>query len=204
MKQTEQPIEVLQDIRQMMQQSSRFLSLSGLSGVFAGIYALAGAWLGNKVIFEGNYGYEETKLLSVAICLMVLFLSVATAYVFSARKARRTGSRLFDHSARRLMWQMMVPLVTGGILCVALINDNGILLVAPVMLIFYGIALINGSRYTLRDIGNLGFIEVALGLFAAFYRGHGLLFWTIGFGLMHILYGAIMWYKYDRPANNAA
>ena len=198
MKQSEQPIEVLQDIRHMMQQSSRFLSLSGLSGVFAGVYALIGAWIGYRAIYLENLSYDETLWTCVSVSLLVLFLSIITAYIFSSRKARRAGVRLFDNSARRLAWHMLVPLVAGGILCVALITGGGIMLVAPAMLIFYGLALINGSKYTLRDIGNLGFLEVILGLIAAFYRGHGLIFWMIGFGVLHILYGTIMWYKYDR------
>jgi hypothetical protein len=204
MKQSEQPIEVLQDIRQMMQQSTRFLSLSGLSGVFAGVYALGGAWIGNYVIFEASLDHRDTLWAVTGICAAVLALSILTAFIFSSRKARRTGSKLFDSTGKRLFWHMFIPLATGGILCIALITDGGIMLVAPVMLIFYGLALINGSKYTLRDIGNLGFLEVILGLIAAFYRSHGLLFWTLGFGVLHILYGTIMWYKYDRASDRRA
>lgn len=204
-------LEALQDIRKMMKDSSKFLSLSGFAGIFAGIYALIGACLGYTIIneFSANYStghesfqanYNALILQIIVICLSVLTLSIVTALYFSNNKAKKTNQKLFDHTSKKLLLNMLVPLLAGGVFCLALIyHGNGsILLVSPVMLIFYGLALVNASKFTLNDIKYLGYLEIGLGLVASFFLGYGLIFWALGFGLLHIIYGTIMWFKYDR------
>ncbi|MCW3076988.1 MAG: hypothetical protein JWO32_1597 [Bacteroidetes bacterium] len=203
-------LDALQDIRQMMKKSNRFLSLSGLSGIFAGIYALAGAYLGNSIIrdfmnrayLQGTTraDYRHTILLCAFICITVLILSIFTAILFSGNKAKRHGYKLFDHTAWRLIINMLIPLAAGGMFCIAMLYHNNVYieLIGPAMLIFYGLALVNGSKYTLHDIRYLGCAEITLGLIACFYISYGIVFWAIGFGVLHILYGTYMWFKYDR------
>lgn len=210
MENNQQHLEALQDIRQMMKQSNKFLSLSGLSGVFAGIYALIGAYVGNLVITDflleiekGNYSktlYRQTMSLCILICVMVLLLAILTALIFTLRKAKKNNQKLFDHTAIRLVINMFIPLFAGGVFCLAMVFQSSyyVVLVGPAMLIFYGLALVNSSKYTLRDIRYLGCLEVLVGLTACFFLGYGLWFWAFGFGILHIIYGSIMWYKYDR------
>lgn len=210
MENEKQQLEALKDIRKMMQESSKFLSLSGLSGIFAGIYALIGAWLGYSVIISFNSGYPRNEnfqneysnhlIYLFLICCGVLFMSIITAFFFSNNKAKKNNQKLFDHSSKKLLWNMMIPLVTGGSFCLALLyhGHNYLLLIAPSMLIFYGIALINSSKFTLHDIKYLGYLEVILGIVSCFSLKNGLVFWALGFGVLHIVYGTIMWFKYDR------
>ena len=66
------------------------------------------------------------------------------------------------------------------------------------MLIFYGLALINSSKYTFFEIRYLGIAEIVLGLIASVFVSSGLILWAAGFGLLHIIYGIIMYYKYER------
>ncbi len=210
MENNEQHLAALTEIREMMKKSNKFLSLSGFSGVFAGIYALIGAYLAKELLSnyslavmsgQSNEGdYEHMIFLGTAICAAVLGLSLITALFFSSRKAKKTGQKFFDHTAIRLMINMLIPLLAGGLFCIAMLFHGGsmILLITPAMLIFYGLALVNGSQYTLHDIRYLGFLQIALGIFAGFYLGYGLLFWALGFGVLHIVYGAFMWFKYDR------
>lgn len=211
MNKEQEQLEALKDIRKMMQESSRFLSLSGLSGVFAGVYALVGAWLGSRVIANFNMGYprgteafehayQKLQWQVILICIAVLFFSIGTAAVFTYRKAKKNSYKLFDKTSFRLLASLLAPLIAGGGFCIALVmHKNGfVLMVAPTMLLFYGTALISSSKFTLHDIRFLGYFEIVLGLLAAFFPGHGILFWALGFGLMHIIYGSIMWYKYDR------
>ena len=211
MKNQKEQLEALQDIRKMMKDSSKFLSLSGLSGVFAGVYALIGAYAGHLAITAFNtgypggseksdYAYTELVIQIIVICSIVLFLCVITALYFSNRKAKKNNQKLFDHMSRKLLWNMAVPLFSGGLFCLALISHgNGfVLMVSPAMLLFYGLALVNCSKFTLHDIRYLGYLEVFLGIVASFLPGHGLLFWALGFGVLHIIYGSVMWFKYDR------
>lgn len=204
-----QHLEAIQDIRNMMKKSTRFLSLSGLSGVFAGIYALIGAYVANQFLnvheflnvftfYDSKSGQESFYTIFILIALSVLFLSIITAYYFSNKKAKQNGQSLFDHTAIRVLINLCIPLVTGGIFCIALLYQGSIWYIAPSMLLFYGLALINASKYTYDDIRYLGLSEIVLGLINAFNLGNGLLYWSLGFGVLHIVYGGAMWWKYER------
>lgn len=208
-----QHLEAIQDIRKMMRKSTRFLSLSGLSGVFAGIYALIGAFLAHQYIstHQINYRYNflsdsNTSIFErcpfyiymISIAAGVLSLSIVTAWFFSNRKAKRQGQSLFDHTALRVLINLCVPLMAGGLFCLALLYHGSICYIAPAMLLFYGLSLVNASKYTYDDIRYLGLCQIVLGLVNAFDLGHGLLYWAIGFGILHIAYGTSMWFKYER------
>lgn len=213
-KENAEHLEAIQDIRQMMKKSTRFLSLSGLSGVFAGIYALIGAYVAHLIlqkdfgiyvnyIREGDFGAMKQSIFGmyfkfILIAVSVLLLSIVTAYFYSNRKAKQNGQTLFDHTAIRVLINLAIPLVVGGVFCMALLYHGAIVYIAPAMLLFYGLALINASKYTYDDIRYFGVCEVVLGLINAFNLGNGLLYWAIGFGVLHIVYGAAMWYKYER------
>jgi hypothetical protein len=214
MSNTEQQLEHLAEMRALMERSTRFLSLSGLSGVWAGFCALAGAaaiymWLDMAPFsgMEGNY-YEKAirinnwgmnyKSVFILIAILVLVAALAGGLFFTSRKARRQGQRMWDASSRRLLWAMALPLGVGGIFCLALLYWGLPGLLAPATLVFYGLALVNGSKFTLRDVEFLGLSEIALGLIGMFLLGYGLELWAIGFGLLHIGYGTRMYLRYDR------
>lgn len=200
-------LETLTEIKQLMERSSRFISLSGLSGVFAGLYALVGA-LAAYLRFHPydllqydaeNYRVNQADFyFLLADAALVVFFTVGTGIYLTTRKAKRDGSSLFDATAQKLIINLCIPLFAAGVFCFALVHHGHLGYVAPTMLIFYGLALINASKYTLSDVRLLGVVEMLLGLVALFMIGHGLLFWTIGFGAMHIVYGSYMYFKYEK------
>jgi hypothetical protein len=203
-------IKDITEIRSLMERSSRFISLSGLAGVFAGIFAIAGAGIAYLYLDLGNYSnyyegalkdsatYEHFVNFFILDAVLVLFASLGGGILFTMLKAKKDGLKIWDRTAQRLVLNLIIPLITGGIFCLALLYHGAFGLVAPATLIFYGLALLNGSKYTFNDIRYLGVSEIALGLIASFYLGYGLLFWTLGFGLLHILYGTVMYFKYER------
>ncbi|MFY8010249.1 MAG: hypothetical protein ACOVNW_11130 [Flavobacterium sp.] len=192
----------IQDIKQMMAQSTQFISLSGLSGILAGLYALCGAVVVNFLI--DNHHAEFITLESttfkqiVAVALVVLVSSLITAYLLTVKKAKKVGEKVWNLSSKRLLINFCIPLFTGGILALLLLRHGVYGLIAPITLIFYGLACVNASKYTLRDVRYLGITEIILGLIAVEYSGYGLYVWIVGFGVCHIVYGAVMYYKYDR------
>ncbi len=207
-----QQLEALQQIRALMERSSRFISLSGLSGVAAGIVALLGAavvylYLGIRpfssryVYYEMARGKEKWGLdfmeFLLLDALLVLILAIAGGIYFTTRKARRNNQPVWDPLTKRLLINLLIPLVTGGIFCIALVYRGYIGFVAPATLIFYGLALLNASKYTLNDIRYLGISEIILGLIGMFYLGNGLELWALGFGVLHIVYGMVMYWKYE-------
>lgn len=205
-------LDDLTQIRALMERSSRFISLSGLSGVVAGLSALVGAlalclYLGQfptddyllNQLFTGPQGIEWNVFLFMAIDGgLIVLVALMGAYYFTNRKAQRQQQRIWSPASRRLMAHMAIPLAAGGLLCLILVYHRDLIYVAPVTLIFYGLALVNASKYTLDEILYLGISEVALGLVATFYYGNGLIFWMLGFGILHIVYGGLMYFRHER------
>jgi hypothetical protein len=205
MKESSEHLKNLQQIRSMMEKSSRFISLSGLSGIFAGLYALIGAGIAFWYLnMEGRsqYAYLNNKvdfyIFFFTDAAIVIILALTTGIYFTTRQANKKGQSIWDNTSKRLLINMSVPLAAGGIFCLALLYHEVVGLVAPATLIFYGLALLNASKYTLDDVRYLAFCEIALGLIATFCIGYGLFFWIIGFGVLHIVYGTMMYYKYER------
>jgi hypothetical protein len=207
MNQQQDQLATLQEIRNIMDRSSRFISLSGLSGVAAGISALLGAaavkWylVTHKINYSQNLGLNLTReslLFIISVAALVFILALCSATYFTARNARKSNHRVWDSKTERMLVNLFIPVAVGGIFCSILIYHNLLYLVAPVMLIFYGCALLNASKYTLSDIRYLGFLEILLGLLASFFVGYGLLAWTVGFGVLHIVYGTLVYFKYER------
>lgn len=195
-------LQDIKEIKQMMSQSTQFISLSGLSGVLAGFYALLGAAYVNYLI-DNHQGYyitlESTTFRNIVLtACIVLAASLATAYAMTVKKASRLGEHVWNSSSRRLLINFAIPLVTGGIFALLLLRQGHYGLIAPITLLFYGLACLNASKYTLRDVRYLGITEIILGLFAVEFSGFGLYFWIVGFGICHIVYGAMMYFKYDR------
>lgn len=197
----------IQDIKQMMSKSSQFLSLSGISGILAGIYALIGAWMAYKTIYfdtstMGAYKNlvisEEAVIRLLVIATTVAVLSLATGIVLSIRKAKINNETFWNSTARRLVINFLIPLATGGFFILFLIEKEMLGLIAPLTLIFYGLACVNASKYTLGGVRYLGITFILLGLLSTWFLGYGLLFWALGFGVCHILYGAIMYFKYEK------
>lgn len=200
----EKYIEDLKEIKDIMNRSSRFISLSGLSGISAGITALIGAYLAYQTVyFEQDYlGYRRAFLTSeslmqlLLIAIGTLIVAIGTGIYFTTQKTKKQNQKIWDVQTKRLLINLAIPLATGGVLCLLLINKGYIGIVAPLTLIFYGLGLVNASKYTLNEIRSLGILEVILGLIAIQFIGYGLLFWSIGFGVLHIIYGVIMQLKY--------
>lgn len=201
----------LKDIRRIMERSSRFISLSGLSGVAAGICALAGAIIAYTMLqnYYGSYNsrgffsgddFSLLKLKFGFLAAAVFAVAFISSFYLTWRKAKKQNQPIWDHTSKRLAWNMLLPLVTGGIFIIGMLRYDAWLFVAPASLIFYGLALVNASKYTLSDIRYLGYCEIILGLINMYFPGYGLWFWAAGFGVLHIIYGIIMWNKYERNA----
>lgn len=197
--------EDLSHIRSMMERSSRFISLSGLSGVVAGLAAIIGAVYVYFVFkreginyFDGDRNIFGPSLVKELIFIgtAILIVAILSGYLFTAHKSKKNGLKIWDATTKRLLVTFAVPLVTGGLFCLGLLYHHLFVFVAPATLIFYGLALVSAERYTLTDVKYLGYCQIILGLISLFVLGWGLLFWTIGFGVLHIVYGTIMHIKY--------
>ena len=210
----QQNLKDIHTIKQMMERSSRFISLSGLSGISAGICALIGAWLAYPYVFgykdymmNPGRDYSETSNNAYSIILNSYLFWIAAAtfmtalissFIFTYIKSQKEGIPIWGNSAKRLLFNVSIPLLVGGIFLFKLLQFGTFGLVAPGCLLFYGLALINASKYTLVEVRYLGYCQILLGIINLWFVGYGLYFWALGFGVLHILYGGYMWWKYER------
>ncbi|AYB29430.1 hypothetical protein [Chryseolinea soli] len=207
MKEIQEYEKDIASIRDMMERSAKFISLTGLSGVLAGLYALAGA---TAAYFTVHYPISplkfriysvrepDTLLRLILIATLVIIASLATGLFLSSKKAKKQGVKLWSAASQRMLLNVSVPLVSGGIFILIMLATDHFGLAAPASLIFYGLALIQGSANTFDEIRYLGYSQIILGLVSAMLPGYGLIFWSLGFGVLHIVYGAIMHNKYDK------
>ena len=198
-------IDDLKQIRSMMERSTKFLSISGMSGVAAGISALLGATAAWFVVYE-HWHITRISLLAdlllIAVC--VLLLAGGSGFYFSLRKARKNGSKFWMPATRGILVDFATPMISGGLFCIALLWHGYTGPAQAATLVFYGLALIAAGARTYRDVKMLGLCEIGLGILSAFLPRYGLYFWAFGFGILHILYGIIMHYRYDRQEKPAA
>jgi len=200
----------LRVIKKIMEDSSRFLSLSGLSGIFAGLIALFGCAVAflttanNEIHFIEEFSkslfvQETSSLRTILIidAIAVLVLAIGASLYYSYRKSQRQGLRIWTPISRRLLINFLVPLVSGGFFIIILFFQNQGQLIIPAMLVFYGLALVNAGKFTYSEVFYLGLAEISTGFVSAFLPYYAIHFWCLGFGILHIAYGLFMYRKYE-------
>ena len=195
-------LEDISQIKDLMSRSSRFISLSGLSGVLAGIYAITGAVITYLFLLPppGSYLtlHSWNFKLIIAVLLAVASLSIITAYLLTSKKAKKNNEKIWDATTKRLLVSFLVPLLTGGIYILIKLGSQHYGLTGSLMLIFYGLGLVSASKYTIGTIKYLRYAEIILGLICAAMPGYGFWFWLIGFGFLHIIYGSLIYFKEEK------
>ncbi|MBL7760291.1 MAG: hypothetical protein JNK08_06310 [Sediminibacterium sp.] len=211
MDKNQEHLEAIRDIRTLMERSSRFLPLSGLSGILIGVWALvctaiAYSLLGISIqdpgyhtllLENGQLSTSKFPLL-LADFMVVLIIALSTGMFMAMRKAKKMNLPVWDATARRMLTNLAIPLVAGGLYCLILLYRGEISLIAPATLLFYGLALLNASKYTINEMRFLGILEISTGLLGTLFADFGLLFWALGFGILHIVYGILIYYKYEK------
>ncbi|MBK8604070.1 MAG: hypothetical protein IPN87_13740 [Saprospiraceae bacterium] len=199
-------LEDISEIKNIMNRSSRFISLSGMSGILAGMFALVGAYLAYMIVYESpnpnvigsDIILSTEQIFDLTILgISVMILALISGVLLSMRKAKKNGEKIWDTSSQRLIINFLIPLSTGAIVCLIMIQKGLIIHVAPLTLLFYGLSCVHASKYTIGGVRYLGITIILIGLIATYFTGYGLLFWAIGFGLCHIIYGALMYFKYE-------
>lgn len=194
----------ISEIKELMNKSSRFISLNGLSGIMAGIYALIGATIAFWLVTTSGKDFLilDSKVFRMVMLdlFLIAFLSIVTAIYLTTKKAKKNDEKIWDFTSQRLVINFLIPLVVGGLYILIILSNQKYGQTAALMLIFYGLALVNASKYSIGDIRYLGFIEIILGLICALFPGYAFWLWVLGFGVMHIIYGTVMYCKYDRKS----
>lgn len=190
-------LESVNEIKELMEKSSKFISLSGLAAIMAGMYALAGAYVVARIITPDTHSAVAMQLM-IIVAILVLSASAVTACTLSYYKSKKMGQKFFSRLTYRAFWNFSLPMLAGGILCISILMHQYYGMISSLMLLFYGLTLVNVSKYTYSSVAWLGYAFIVLGIIDSFWDGHGLLFWSIGFGGFHILYGILFYLQHER------
>ncbi|MGI8950907.1 MAG: hypothetical protein ACR2FN_04900 [Chitinophagaceae bacterium] len=208
-------LDMLKDIKQIMERSSRFISLSGLSGIAAGVCALIGTWFANYVMIA-NYDFANAKIKIsntqseeitindiinsnlLRIAVLTFICAFVLALLFTYLRSKKNKTAIWGTTAKRLMINVSVPMLVGAIFLFKLIENGIYNLIVPGCLLFYGLAVLNASKYTLQETKYLAYSEIVTGIISLWIVNYALYFWAFGFGVLHIFYGILMWLKYER------
>jgi hypothetical protein len=190
----------LEKIRELMERSST-VGLSGLGGVLAGILALAGAcftyyWIRD---FEAHaYAVEVLQRKLLLLAAAVFAGALFCVLFFSYRRSKKIPIPFWNITTRRLLISIAVPFMAGSFIFLWALNHQLYFLLPAVSLIIYGIAIFCGSHYSTKESRYLAVAEMILGCITIWFPAYGLLFLALGFGVLHIIYGVVMWYSYER------
>lgn len=200
-------LDQLSEIKSIMERRTKFNSLSGISGILAGTYAIIGSLIAYKIVANSDtIAYKDLQQFEMSNVVIRLFLlafiillsAVITGLYFSTRKANKESSQLWTPAAKKVLANFMIPFVTGALFVLALIWKGHVFLVAPSSLIFYGLSLVIAANYTFSEVKSLGLLIIVTGLIGLLFPGYGIFLWAFGFGVLHIIYGTIMYLKYEK------
>src|SRR5689334_2095110 len=146
----QQPEEIVKDIRNMMERSSRFISLSGLSGIAAGVCALAGAAIARNILgsYYGDYNsrglfsnddFSKLKIKLLGLGCAVFIVAFLSSFYFTWRRSRKHGTPLWGHTSKRLFWNTIIPLAAGAGFVLAMLMYDEWRFIAHACLVFYGL-----------------------------------------------------------------
>ena len=103
-------LESVNEIKELMEKSSKFISVSGLAAILAGILR---HWLArtsrHKFITPDTYLIVALELMAI-IALSVLAAAAVTAGILSYCKSKKTGQKFFSRLTYRALWNFSLPI----------------------------------------------------------------------------------------------
>ena len=175
----------LRFIRETMERAGSFTAVPGWGGIAMGISAIIAAVLAGK---------EQDPALWLRVWIIELIVAMLLASATMTLKARRARTSLFMGPARRFAMAFAPPVMVGGVLTWALAWREQFELLPAVWLLLYGAGIIAGGMYSVRVVPIMGGLFFMLGLLALFLPGNLLL--ALGFGVLHIVFGSIIAWRY--------
>jgi len=211
---TEKAAAELKVIRQLMERPVRYSSMSGLSGILAGCVTLAG--LATDTLVCEHWGLGSTTMwINLGVWAGVFLAALAGTLGLTRIRELRQGMPLWSPIKRKILMTILPPFVAGAGLTAAIVyrwytprgpNEWG--LIAPVWMLFYGVACWQVGEFSIRELRYMGAAFVLAGLLSAAFCQSSVPalslaegtapYLTLGvtFGGFHIVYGVIVRIRY--------
>ena len=178
----------LQFIRETMEGSSRFTAVPGIGGILMGVTACVAAYVAN------NAALRQDWLITWLVEAAVAFAIGLAAMWY---KAARGDASLFSAPARKFAMSFAPPLITGVAITVGLYRFGHFESMIPAWMLCYGAAVVCGGAFSVRIVPVMGWCFIAAGAIAYMLpAGFGNTYMAATFGLLHIVFGAVIARRY--------
>lgn len=184
----ERAMDNLRFIRETMEAAGTFTAISGWGMVAIGVTAVGAAFAADRQSHVA--AWLVAWIIEAAIATAIAVLSM----VFKARTAREP---LLPKSLRKLLLSFFPPMFVGGLLTLAALRFDLVGLLPAIWMLLYGTAVMTAGTYSVRIVPVMGLAFIGLGavsLFAPDTWDTALL--IAGFGVLHILFGALIARRY--------
>lgn len=181
-------IDNLQFIRETMERSTSFTAVPGYGGMLMGVTALVAAYIANTQVLlrDSLLTWLAEAALAFAIGLLAMW-----------QKSKIDGQSLVSTPARKFAIGFAPPLIVGVITVLGLWRHDQFYVLPPVCMLAYGAAVVCGGAYSVRAVPVMGWCFIALGAMAfVLPTNYGNLMMAASFGVLHIVFGAIIAKKY--------
>jgi hypothetical protein len=181
-------IDNLRYIRETMERAGSFTAVPGWGGVTMGITAVAAAVVAGWQISPNRW---------LATWLVEGAVAITIGVIAMQQKARAAGLELWSAPARKFAFSFVPPMFAGAVLTFALWRAGLTHLIPGTWLLLYGTGVITGGAFSVRVVPIMGAGFLALGGAALLSPAVLSNFWLgLGFGGLHILFGAMIARKY--------
>jgi hypothetical protein len=176
-----------------MEGAAYFTGVSGVGEMVVGGTALVSAWIASRQ--TSATAWLLTWLVEAVIAVLITAVSIAW-------KARRTGATLLSQTVRRFALALFAPLIAGALLTFVLFLQGSVAVLPGLWLLLYGTGVITGGAYAVRVVPVMGMAFMALGAVALAALVFALppvwsdVLMAVGFGGLHILFGAIIAWRH--------
>jgi len=181
-------IDNLRYIRETMERAGSFTAVPGWGGVTMGITAVAAAVVAGWQISPDRW---------LATWLMEGAVAIAIGVIAMQQKARAAGLEMWSAPARKFVFSFVPPMFAGAVLTFALWRAGLMHLIPGTWLLLYGTGVITGGAFSVRVVPIMGGGFLALGAAALVSPAALSNLWLgLGFGGLHIVFGAMIARKY--------
>lgn len=181
-------IDNLKFIRETMERAGRFTAVPGYGGVLMGVTAVAAAFIASSQVYLRD---------SLLTWLIEAFLAFSIGLLAMWQKSKIAGTSLVSAPARKFALSFAPPLVAGVVIILGLWRFEHYYIMGPVCMVAYGAAVACGGSFSVRVVPIMGWCFIAMGaLTFALPTGYGNLLMGASFGLLHIIFGAIIGRRY--------
>ena len=178
----------LKFIRETMERSTHFTAVPGYGGMLMGATAIVAAYIALQ---------QVTLRDRLIVWLTEACLAFAIGLLAMWQKSKIAKTSLFSAPARKFAFGFAPSLIAGVVITLGLWKFEHYEIMAPAWMLLYGAAVVTGGAFSVRVVPLMGWMFIALGAIAiALPPGYGNYLMGLSFGLLHIIFGAIIAKRY--------